>query len=303
MLAAVQSGKSPRAVAAEFEVSVSSVYNWLAAAKSTYPEGLVLNEVDRRWKLGLQSADQVERLVKALVRRAPDITPEALSVHLEDFGYHAPARTVREVFGRLGLGTKIKRYAAANPVDVRKITIEDLERVVREIEAEHGDYQWPSSINLLQDYVKLPATLGHPGAVLQIVIAEGYPKFGLTALAGVDKELLAAQALVAATSFYRQHDVEVLRVTVPRGYVFDPATGSQRFESQAAELGIEVVFDDAMTNRHDTRIRSAKEHLWRKWLHVRKRRFIESSVSVQDINENLLQWVDEQGRQPPTRLI
>lgn len=299
VLAAVQSGKSPRVAAAEFHVSLSSVYNWLAVAKGANPKGLVMNEVDRRWHFGLLSADQVELLVMALVRHSPDITPEAMSGQLEEFGYSAPTRTVREVFGRLGLGTKAKRHAMANPVDIATLTIEELERVVHEIEAETADYFWPGTINLLQDYVKLPNSLGHPGAVLQIVVAEGYPKFGLTALAGVDKELLAAQTLAAAVSFYRLHGVEILRVNVPRGYVFDAATGSQRFASKAAALRIEVFFDDAMTKWRDTRIQSAKEHLWSQWLHVRKSRFIASGLTIQEINENLMQWVDEHGRKPP----
>lgn len=293
VVAAVQSGQSPRLVAVEFNVSLASVYNWINAVKAGGPGALLKGEVDRRWRFGLQSPDQVERFVKIAVQQFPDITPDDLSRRLEVFGYDAPSRTLREVFRRVGLGTKAQRNAVAQPVDALRINDEELERVIHEIEAETKDYIWPTSVCLLQDYVKLPSKLGHPGAIVQILVADSYPKLGLTALAGVDKELLAAEALAAAVCFYKHHGVDVVRVTVPRGYVFDPVAGSRRFVSQAARFEIEVAFDNEVTQRHDLRIRSAKDTLWRKWLHVRMPRFIQTGMSIQDINSNLIQWVSE----------
>ncbi len=298
---AIESGKPALVVAEEFRVSLSSVYNWIKAAKAAGPDALLMKEVDRRWRFGLQSADQAERFVKMLIRKLPDITPAELSSRLEDFGYTAPSRTMREVFSRLDLGTKSERRAASTPVDVFNLSDEDLEQVIDEIEAETGEYHWPSSVNLIQDYVKLPAALKHEGAVVQIVISDRYPKFGLTARAGTDKERLAAETLVAAVGFYRSVGVEVQQVTVPRGYVYDPELGSEKYSSQASALEVAVCFSKPSTPRQDPRIKAARDRLWTRWLRHRKAGFIKSSTPLAKLNDSLQTWIAEHGWPLPQR--
>jgi len=160
---AVNNGGHPDAIAKEYGVSRASVYNWTKDYRMQGANGLIHAKDDQRFTFSGQSVLETLRRVKAVILRNPEWSADKLASVYMSWGVVVSARTMRNIFKRLGVNTTEQRKEKSFKPDNFELSPAELLRVIEQIEQQEKMElagRKPGNI-LLQDRVKFPVGFCH----------------------------------------------------------------------------------------------------------------------------------------------
>lgn len=291
---AVRSGGHPDAVAQEFGVSRASVYNWVKDYQVQGAKGLVKERGDRRFSLEQKTPFETMRLVQAILLRYPEYSADKLSAYFDSWGMKVSSRTLRNVFKRLGVSTAQQRRNGAFQPDYSDISVEELDRVINEIELE--ERMTPSGRKhghlLVQDRVKFPKGFCDEPLAIELIVDTFAPTRRIYAMLAAPSDQLSVDAFEEVERIYKRHGYKIHKVCTPR---------KQQYAGDLGAVAFPRRFKDPLSSIHevrpvkaktaDARIKAAWALLKTRWLKTVPTRLATKDRKPWQIENDLEEWL------------
>lgn len=294
----VLGGGHPDAVAKEHGVSRASVYNWVREYKEGGARQLIHPDGDKRFALPGLTPFTTIRLVRAIVDRHPTWSADKMAEFLSSMGQEIHPRTLRNIFNRLGIGSKKDRQKAAAAfrsygVQDEEFSDDDLRLILAELDSLNSGEEKGSRPEevLVQDRVKFPKGVCSEPLAMELIVDTFAPHKRIFATFGQAGVELSVSALIDIKRRYEGNGEAIVKICTPRKAQYSRDLGAFDYPNFLQwGMGAEQSVRPINAKYFDSRIQSTWEVIQHEWLKPLKR-VSQSLESVVFIEDSLEDWL------------